>query len=338
MVARAANTGNGPAAGPWQIVSAKSDGVTPGFTIKDSAGTVWFIKFDPPGFRGMATGTEMVGAKLFWALGYHTTEYYLARLVPSNLVITEEATVAPLGEKRRAMRRGDLEWLLKHSHPEPDGSYRVVASLAVPGRYVGRIRFDGMRADDPNDIVPHEYRRELRGYFVFAGWLNHVDVKGTNSIVSVVTENGRTFIRQYLLDFGSILGSGGDKPRAGWEGYETFAEPLSKVLKRALAFGLIVPKWRRVAFFESPAIGRIPRDGASWNPDAWKPRLSNSAFRHIRADDKFWAAQKLTFITEEIVRAAVAEGQFEDAASEEMLVKMIMERRAKDPGSLSAGR
>ena len=101
---------------------------------------------------------------------------------------------------------------------DADGSYRVIASRAAPGRPVGRIRFEGTRADDPNDIVPHEHHRELRGYSVFAAWLNHVDAKGINSLAALVTENGRTFIRQYLLDFGSALGSGGIGPTEIWEG------------------------------------------------------------------------------------------------------------------------
>src|SRR5829696_6083687 len=36
IVARASNTTNGPAPGPWTVVSAKSDGITPGFTIRDT--------------------------------------------------------------------------------------------------------------------------------------------------------------------------------------------------------------------------------------------------------------------------------------------------------------
>ena len=39
LVARAANTSDGPAPGKWTVVSAKSDGVTPGFTIRDTAGS-----------------------------------------------------------------------------------------------------------------------------------------------------------------------------------------------------------------------------------------------------------------------------------------------------------
>ena len=57
--------------------------------------------------------------------------------------------------------------------------------------------------------MPHEDRRELRGYGVFAAWLNHVDAKAINSLDMLVTENGRSFVRHNLIDFGSALGSGG---------------------------------------------------------------------------------------------------------------------------------
>ena len=52
-------SGTGPAPGGWTVISAKNDGVMPGFTVRDSAGQVWFIKFDPPGYPAMATGTEV---------------------------------------------------------------------------------------------------------------------------------------------------------------------------------------------------------------------------------------------------------------------------------------
>ena len=58
-VAVGPDTNDGPAAGAWLVTSSKSDGVTPGFTIKDARGDRWFLKFDPPGYRAMATGTEI---------------------------------------------------------------------------------------------------------------------------------------------------------------------------------------------------------------------------------------------------------------------------------------
>jgi hypothetical protein len=327
MVARASNTSDGPAPGAWNVVSAKSDGVTPGFTIRDSKGDIWFIKFDPPGHPGMATGTEVVSAKLFWAVGYHTVEYYIAQLVPSNLSISRDAKVTPPGQAERTLLPADISWLLSKADRNADGSYRVIASKAAPGRPVGRIRFEGTRRDDPNDVVPHEHHRELRGYIVFASWLNHVDAKGINSLAALVTENGRTFIRQYLLDFGSTLGSGGIGPTEMWEGREALLEDGRDIIKRAATFGVLIPKWRTMNFYEAPSVGRLPLDEAEWNPDDWRPHIMNGAFRHARADDRFWAAYKLTFITDAMIDAAIEEGQFNDPRSEQMLARMIRGRR-----------
>ena len=329
IVARAANTSDGPAAGKWTIVSAKSDGVTPGFTIRDSADQLWFVKFDPPGWRGMATGSEVVAAKLFWAAGYHTAEYHLGHLLPANLVIGKETRITPPGEMPRPMHDGDITWLLSRADRDSDGSYRVILSKATPGRPVGRIKFHGTRADDPNDVIPHEHRRELRGYFVFAAWLNHVDAKGINSLSSLITENGRSFIRNYLLDFGSALGSAAVGPREGWEGYEALVEEPGTIGKRVLSFGFNIPVWRTQEYYESPAIGRLPRDHSEWKPDEWWPHITNAAFRHMRPDDTFWAATKLAAISDDMIRAAVAEGQFGNPADEQFLTKAIAERRLR---------
>jgi hypothetical protein len=327
IVARASNTDDGPAPGKWTVVSAKSDGVTPGFTVRDNNKTLWFIKFDPPGWRGMATGSEIVAAKLLWAAGYHTVEYHIGKLVPSNLVIGPGAKVTPPGEAERPMVNADISRLLARSDRDSDGSYRVILSKAAPGRPVGRIRFAGTRADDPNDLVPHEDHRELRGYRVFSAWLNHVDAKGINSIAVLVTENGRTFIRQYLLDFGSALGSAGIGPRFEWEGEEQLVESRGEIGKRVLSFGFRIPEWRTMAWYEAPSVGRLPRSHATWHPQAWEPHIMNPAFRNLRPDDAFWAADKLRAMTNEVIDAAVTEGQFGDPEAERALARMIRERR-----------
>ena len=277
----------------------------------------------------MATGSEIVAAKLFWAAGYHTAEYHIAQLVPSNLVIGKDTRITPPGEMPRPMNQSDILWLLGRADRDPDGSYRVILSKAAPGRPVGRIKFHGTRADDPNDVIPHEHRRELRGYFVFAAWLNHVDAKGINSLSTLVTENGRSFIRNYLLDFGSALGSAAIGPREGWEGYEALVEEPGEIGKRALSLGFNIPVWRTQDYFESPSIGRLPRDHSKWNPEEWWPHITNAAFRHMRPDDTFWAATKLAAINDEMIRAAVAEGKFGDKESEEFLAKAISDRRLR---------
>jgi hypothetical protein len=298
----------------------------PGFTVRDAAGQVWFIKFDPPGYPGMATGTEAMVSKLFWALGYHVPEVHIATLKPDELAIDEGARITPPSGRRRAFRRGDIQALLRKAHRQPDGTYRVVASKALEGRPIGGFRFYGTRSDDPNDLVPHEHRRELRAYGTFAAWLNHVDSKSINTLDTVIAQDGRQVVRHHLLDFGSTVGSAGVYPREAYEGWEYLVEG-KKALAGMPGFGFPVRDWRTIPIYRARSVGAFPSDNSQWDPEVWKPRYANSAFRAARMDDKFWAARRLQALTDELLNAVVGVGQFNDPPSEEMLSKFLIERR-----------
>jgi hypothetical protein len=319
-------SGTGPAPGRWTVISAKNDGVMPGFTVRDSAGQVWFIKFDPPGYPAMATGTEVLVARLFWGLGYHVPETHLATLRPDELTIGEEARITPPSGHRRRFKPSDIESLLRNAHRESDGSYRVVASKALEGRPVGGFRFYGTRSDDPNDVIPHEHRRELRGYGTFAAWLNHVDSKSINTLDTVVEQDGKQVVRHHLLDFGSTIGSAGVYPREPYEGWEYLVEG-KKTLAGIPSLGLYVKNWRTLPLYRSRSVGAFPIDNTQWDPEQWKPRYANSAFRAARMDDKFWAARRLQAFTDKTLNTLVGVGRFNDPKSEEMLAKFLIERR-----------
>ena len=325
-VAKGPDTTGGPADGLWTIRSSKSDGVTPGFTVMDCEGQVWFLKFDPRGYRGMTTGTEVAVTKLMWALGYNVPENHIAYVSPEQLIIGSTAKFTPKSGHKRPMRRSDLDELLSTVDREADGSYRVVASKALEGKPIGRIRFFGTRPDDPNDLVPHEDRRELRGYGVFAAWLNHVDAKAINSLDTLVTANGRSFVRHHLIDFGSTLGSGGVAPADYWAGSQYLLEP-GATGRRLVSFGFNRPAWNTAAFYEAPAVGRLPQSSRDFDPAQWKPRVPNRAFLQARADDRFWAARKLVALRAEHLRAAVMAGEFGDPVSEAFLIRTLTERR-----------
>ncbi|HEY8536203.1 MAG TPA: hypothetical protein VIL25_07125 [Vicinamibacterales bacterium] len=326
-VARGPAETNGPAPGRWTVIAAKSDGITPGFTLRDGRGDTWFVKFDPPGWRGMATGAEAVSSRLLWALGYHVPEYHVVSLRPENLDIAPDAKVNAPGSRRRPMRHDDIARLLHAADREPDGSYRISASRAVPGTPLGGFRFFGTRPDDPNDIWPHEHRRELRGYGTFAAWLDHVDAKSQNTLDVLIRENGRAYVRHYLIDFGSTLGSAAVMPREAWEGHEYLVD-LPRLWRGIVGFGFPVPEWHTAKVVEAPALGRLAANHDGWNPDSWKPRIPNPAFLRALPEDRFWAARKLAALTEAHVRAAVAAGRYDDPAVEAELTRALLERRA----------
>src|SRR5262245_35505718 len=75
-IAAGPNSG-GPAPGPWTVTSGKFQGVTPGLQMKDSAGQLYFVKFDPPAAPELASGSEIIATKLLYAAGYNVPENYI---------------------------------------------------------------------------------------------------------------------------------------------------------------------------------------------------------------------------------------------------------------------
>jgi hypothetical protein len=323
-VAKGPDTGNGPAPGKWTVAEGKSDGITPGFTILDATGAMWFIKFDPPKWREMASGAEVVVTKLFHALGYHVPENYIARLTRENLVIDDRSTITAADGGDRHLTNADVDRLLRMSAQESDGSYRVIASKAVSGKPIGPFLYAGTRPDDPNDVVPHEHRRELRGMRVFAAWTNHVDSKSINSLDTLVAESGRAVVRHYLIDFGSTLGSASIKAREYDEGHHYIYDP-GPTMAGIVSFGFYIPSFHFINYPDLPSVGHFSAE--HFDPPRWKPRVPNPAFRRARPDDTFWGARRVMAFTDEMIRAAVRTGQYTDPAAEKHVADTLIARR-----------
>src|SRR4029078_6972604 len=111
-----------------------------------------------------------IATKVFWALGYNQVESFLTTFDPRNVSVDPKATIRRPNGKRTPFTRDDMNAVLETSARNRDGSYRVIAGRLLPGKILGPYRYDGTRGDDPNDLVPHEHRRELRGLRVFAAW------------------------------------------------------------------------------------------------------------------------------------------------------------------------
>ena len=322
---RGPNLSGAPAPGPWAVVSGRSDGITPGFTIRDAAGALWFIKFDPISNPEMATGAEMISTRLFWALGFHVPENHLPVLDPANLVLADTATIRDTPGHRRPLTRSDVDELLARGARRSDGRFRVLASRTLPGTPVGPFKYFGTRADDPNDIFPHEHRRELRGLRAFSAWLKHDDSRSINSLDTLVTNGDRTVVRHHLIDFDSTLGSAlaAQKPRAGNE-YIWEARPT---LLTMLTFGFWVRPWIKVHYPAYPAIGNL--EAAYFRPERWKPDYPNPAFDNARGDDLFWAARRVMAVTDDQIRAAVAAAEYSDEGAAAYMGDVIIARRDK---------
>lgn len=317
----------GPAEGTWKIIRGKNEGVTPGFSmVEDARGDRYAIKFDPRGHLEMATSAEVIGTKFFYAMGYNVPENYAAYFRPEHLELADGATISDTLGRRRKMDQRDIQEVLSKVARAPDGRYRCVASKIIPGKFMGEFRFYGTRRDDPNDIFPHEHRRELRGYRVLSSWLNHDDSRAINTGDFLQEQDGRQFIRHYLIDFASTLGSGSvqeQKPRAGNE----YIWDPGIAFTRMLNFGIWDRPWVYTRYPVYPSIGKF--EASHFDAAAWKPEYPNPAFLNCLPEDGYWAARIVMRFTDDEIRAVVKTGQITDKLAEDYLVQCLIQRRDK---------
>jgi hypothetical protein len=293
--------------------------------MKDAKGRRYFVKPDPISNPELATGADVIGSKLFHAIGYNTPENYIVRIRRTDWSVAKDAKINGIGGVPRELVAKDLYDIVAKVPLLPDGSFRVVASLAIQGSPLGPFRYEGTRSDDPNDIVPHERRRDLRGLFVFCAWFNHTDTKGANSHDSIIKEDGISYVRHHLIDFGSALGSDGDMPKDARFGNDYQIPTAARALKAALGFGLYSPGWERASYPKTKAIGRI--ESQIFDPEQWKSNYPNPAFLSRQPDDEYWAAKIVMAFTDEDIRTLVETGEYSDAKVSDYLAKTLAARR-----------
>jgi len=311
----------------WPVVEGKSSGVTPGYRVMGPDGRLHQVKLDPPSNPEMASGAEMIGSAIYHAAGYNVVEGYIVEVDPAAIVVAPTATTVDLAGRQRQMTRDDVLAILDRGARQPDGKYRVTLSRFADGTPLGYFRYFGTRPDDPNDIHPHEHRRELRGSRVFAAWVNHDDSRGLNSLSMLDGQEGRRYVKHYMFDFGSIMGSGSTQPQSPRAGNEYILE-WGPAFKTLATLGLWVRPWIGVDYREDlPAVGRFESD--FFEPEAWRPEYPNPAFDNMRPDDAFWAARIVSRFSNEAIRAVVGRARYSSTEAATFVADTLIARRDK---------
>lgn len=323
---RGPNDGPAPDPSKWVIIREKSSGFAPGFTALDANGETWFVSLDAPSNPEGATGALMVATRIFWALGYNQVEYFLTEIHRDRLEIDEGATIRRPNGQRTPMTQDDVSATLERGWRSPSGGYRAAAGRLLPGRVLGGFYYQGTRPDDPNDVVPHEHRRELRALRVFGAWTNLTDMKGGNTLDTLITQGGRGIVRHYLQDVGSTFGVGAQGPHDWNEGWE-FLWDEPPTVRRLWSLGFALSPWQTARYERHRSIGRF--EGDSFDPETWKPRAPTAAYNEMRDDDAFWAARRVMAFTDEMIHTIVGAAEFSDQLAADYLAEVLIKRRDK---------
>ncbi len=325
--AKGSNRTAGPdTSGPWQVINCKHDGVTPGVTISDARGDIYILKFDPPDYPELTSAADVIGSKVFYAAGYNVPENSVIFFTPADLQVAAGCLITDRFGKSAPLTQERLDEMLAEFPKTRDGKLRALASKFLSGKPKGPFSYSGWREDDPNDVIAHEHRRELRGLRVIAAFINHNDIRQINTLDMYVEENGRKFLKHHFIDFGATLGSASIFPNRPYEGLEYFFD-TPEVLKRAFTLGLYPRTWDKGAKVTYPSLGYLETE--LFDPGVWKPNHPIASFVNMTNRDGYWGAKIVASFTDEQIEAAVRAGQLSNPGAERALIEVLKRRRER---------
>lgn len=314
--------------GAWIIDQGKMSGATPGFRVNIPGKGKYMFKADGTDQPELPTAASVVGAAIYHAAGFYTACEQIVYFRPSLLKLSP-------GLHYRHNRVEDamdfdqkaLDDVLKQcSRRGP--LVRMHASAWIPGYTLGPFLYEGTRVDDPNDVIPHESRRDLRGARLIAAWIDHIDARDANSMDSWLADEGGNsdaspgHVVHYYLDTSDALGpqfaSAGATPRLGY----SYILSWGGMSMDFLSLGAITHPWDHPLGVHGYELFRS-FDVATFVPDEWRMQYANPTFSNMTERDGAWMARILARFTPDKVRAIAAMAEFTDPKNTAHLAEVL---------------
>lgn len=313
--------------GTWLIDKGKDNGANPGFRITVPGLGRFMLKSDPKDEPDRATGATTIASRVYHALGYYAPCDSVVYFRPALLKLQPGLTVTNNQGVKRPFDRARLDELLSQASHR-NGLVRMVASAWLPGKPLGPYKYDGRRSDDPNDIIPHEDRRELRGARLVAAWLAHFDTREQNTMDVFLPSDPRRpsgpgYVRHYIIDLGDCFGSLWAFDAISRRLNHSYILDVPYLAEDFVTFGAIQRPWERATKASKRFSYFSARD---FDPDLWRGEYPNPAFGRMTEGDGAWMARILARFDEPMIAAAVAEGKYEPA-DERYLTETLAVRR-----------
>ncbi len=316
--------------GPFEVTGGKPDGLNPGFLIKTKTGKKYFFKFDGADQPERATSADVIGSKIYHAVGYPAPCNQVFYFDPKTLKLSPKATIKNAEGVKVPMTQADVQKAFDVVKPNKQGLVRGFASEFLPGRPLGPWRYQDTRPDDPNDVIDHEDRREIRGSGVMSSWTNHFDSRDQNSLTMWIEnpKTGKGYVRHNIIDFGDCFGSIWAFDEMSRRHGQTFYLKMGHMLADFATLGTIERPWDRAEFGPAgPTLGYY--NAENYVADEWHNGYPLPAYSNMREEDAAWMARIIADLGEEQLNAIIDEAKLENKVLDRELRKAILGRRKK---------
>ena len=305
--------GEKAAPGSWLVDKGKLNGATPGFRVRVGK-KKYMLKTDIKTQPERPSAASAIGAAIYHAVGFYTSCEQIVYFEPNVFSLKPGLVAADNSGIVKKFDKAELGRVLGEA-TKRGPLLRMQASAWLPGYLLGPFQYAGTRDDDPNDIIPHEDRRDLRGARLVAAWLNHFDAREQNTMDSWIAQNPDVsdsspgYIRHYYLDTSDSFGSEWD-----WDGISrrlgrSYILDFGDIGYDFVTFGTTKRPWeiaKRTEGYETFGYYHY----WDFDPAAWKNEYPNPAFSRATEHDNAWMARIMSRFDRSDIEALVTLGKF----------------------------
>ena len=270
---------------------------------------------------------QTLGTRVFHAAGYFTTCEQIVYFRPSLLRLTPGLREKHNFDDDTPFDQKALDAILAHC-PKRGGLVRMQASAWLGGYSLGAFRYVGVRPDDPNDVIPHEDRRDLRGLRLLDAWLERHDERAGNTLDSWVADRPENrdgspgHVIHSHLDTSECFGS-----QWAWDQItrrlgHSYIVDWGDIAGDFVSLGTRMRPWEAVERAKGHEIfGYF--NVQDFVPDEWKNEYPNAAFSRMTERDGAWMARILARFTPDLVGALARLAEFSDPGNTTFLERVL---------------
>ena len=319
--------------GEYVIDQGKPNGASPGFRVKAFGKKKYMFKTDFVKEPERPSAAAAIGAAIYHTVGFNTSCEQIVYVDPKVFELKKGLTVTANDGVTRPFDKAALDKVISEAGKRGD-KRRFQVSAWLGGFLIGPFKYEGTRADDPNDVIPHEDRRDIGGARLVAAWMHHFDAREQNSMDSWMAvdkdnpESSPGWVKHFYLDTSDSLGSLWD-----WDGIsrrmgDSHLLDFEDIGTDFITFGVIERPWERKQITKGMEMFGYFH-WKEFDPERWRNEYPNPAFARATEHDNAWMARILSHYDRADIRALVGLGKFTNPAAEDFLTEVLEQRLRK---------